>query len=294
MRLLARSATVVMATMLVATLMSSSAGAASQIDTSHRFGPGQARVVNSRYASTVKIDGGVVTVRPPAAHLHTWSSEAAVETKAWATENVMGYRAVTFGLGRVTITQNALGVPHVENLLAWVGLVYVNGATFSCPMMRSGSDPVKLPSLSLPSNGYAAVIIGDKPGSPAVVYKARSEACGRVDTSSLANAREAVSVPWIPNGILVSEVMNVQVSVPPCAGIGGVSTGGSATAMTITVYALVPESPVAVSCVPNRVVNQTVTLGPGSTPDAPPPLVSSSTHLLHGDLGPVQVVGPPV
>jgi hypothetical protein len=177
----------------------------------------------------------------------------------------------------------------VENLLAWVGLVHVNGATFSCPMMRAGSAPSKLPYL--PSDGFAAVVIGDKTGSPAVVYRARSEACGRVDQSSLANAREAISVPWTPNGILVSEVMSVQVDVPPCAGIGGISTGGSAKAMTITVYALVPESPVAMSCVPRRLVNQTVTLGPGSTPDAPPPLVSSSTHILHGVLGPAQVVG---
>jgi hypothetical protein len=256
---------------------------------SHRFAPSEAKLADGRYISTVQLDGGVVTIRPAPKHLRPQSSERGVETKAWATENVLGYRAVTFGFGLVTISHHAAGVPHVTNLPAWVGLAYVNGATFSCPMIRAGSGTPKLPPLQ--SDGYAAVVIGARTGSPAVVYRARSEACGRVAKSSLANALEAISVPWIPNGILVSELLSVQVDVPPCGGIGGIATGGSAAAMTVTVYALVPESPVAMSCSPRRFVNQTVVLGPGSTPGAPPPLVSSSTQILHGTLGPVQVVG---
>jgi hypothetical protein len=252
------------------------------------FSPTEAKLADGRYTSTVKLDGGVVTISPAPKRVRPETNEAEAETKAWATENILGYRAVAFGFGLVTIEQHTAGVPRVTELPAWVGLAYVNGATFSCPMIR-GTGPTKLPAL--PSDGFAAAVIGDRAGSPAVVYKARSEACGRVGKSSLANALEAVSVPWIPDGILVTELLNVQVGIPPCGGIGGISTGGSAAAMTITIYALVPESTVARRCTPERLANQTVALGPGVAPGAPPPLVSSRTQILHGDLGPVQVVG---
>ena len=157
-------------------------------------------------------------------------------------------------------------------------------------MMRTAPTQ---PDPPLPTPGDAAVVVGSSVGSPAVVYRARSEPCASVAPASLSNALEAVSVPWIPEGVASTELLNIQVDVPPCGGIGGIASGGSAEVQTITVYALVPERPVAQSCVPGRFVDQTVVLGPGRTPGAPPPLVSPGTHILHGDLGPVRVVGPP-
>jgi hypothetical protein len=62
--------------------------------------------------------------------------------------------------------------------------------------------------------------------------------------------------------------------------------------MTITVQAVMPESQVAMSCIPDRTVDETVTLGPGRTPGAPPPLVGPDTQILHGATGPIHVVGP--
>ena len=206
----------------------------------HRFDPGRAQVVGGRFTSTVKLDGGVLTIRPAPKRLMHESGEAAAETKAWATGNVMGDRAVAFGFGLVSVAQRSAGVPKVTDLPAWVGLVYADGATFSCPAALGGSERTKLPPL--PSDGYAAVVIGDEKGSPAVVYRARSEACGTVVKSNLTNVLESISVPWIPNGVLVSELLSVQVDLPSCSGIEGISTGGSAAAMTITIDARARES----------------------------------------------------
>ncbi len=198
----------------------------------------------------------------------------------------MGYRPLAFGFGLVTIAEDANGVPPVVDLPAWVGLASDSAVSFSCPSVRTSPSGPRPP---LPTPGDAAVVIGSS-GRPAVVYRARSAPCGRVVPASLTNALETVSVPWIPEGVLASEVLNVQVDVPRCGEIEGVATGGSANAMTVTVYAVLPESPVDKSCTPRRFVSQTVRLGPGNVPGAPPPLVSASTRILHGDLGPVRVV----
>ncbi len=253
----------------------------------NRSDPSGAQIVHSRFVSTVKLDGGVVTIRPAPLSLHP-RSQLQVEDQVWATSQLMSYRPQAFGFGLVTITEHAAGVPPVVDLPAWVGLASDAQIAFSCPMTRTAPTQ---PDPTLPTPGDAAVVVGSSPGSPAVVYRARSEPCGSVVPSSLTNAQETLSVPWSPDGTLNSEPLNVLVVVPPCGGVGGISTGGSAAAMTITVYALVPESPVAMSCTPRRLVDQTVILGPGRTPGAPPPLVSSSTQILHGDLGPVRVVG---
>jgi hypothetical protein len=254
----------------------------------HRFDPSRARVVDNRYVSTVELDGGIVTIRPAPKRLRPKTSEAGVETQIWATSQVMSYRPQALGFGLVTITKHAAGVPEVTNLPAWVGLATVAQIAFSCPAMTA---PPTQPHPPLPTPGDAAVVVGDARGAPAVVYRARSAPCGTVEAASLTDALEAVSVPWTALGPVVSELLNVRAAVPACGGIGGIGSGGSASAMTVTIYALVPESPVAMSCVPRRFIDKTVVLGPGNTPGAPPPLVVSTTQILHGGTGPVRVVG---
>jgi hypothetical protein len=253
-----------------------------------QFDPSQAKVVHSRFVSTVKLDGGAVTIRPAPTDMHPKMSGPVVEDQVWATGQIMGYRPLAFGFGLVTITKHTKGVPPVVDLPAWVGLASDSEVGFSCLSERTA--PTR-PDPPLPTPGDAAIVIGSSTGRPAVVYRARSAPCGSVGPASLTNALEAISVPWIPEGVLVSEVLKVQVDVPRCGEVEGIATGGSAAAMTITVDALVPESPVATSCTPRRLVNQTVKLGPANIPGGPPPLVSSSTQILHGDLGPVHVVG---
>jgi hypothetical protein len=254
----------------------------------HRLDPSRARVAHDRYVSTVELDGGVVTIRPAPKDLRPKTSEAGAETQIWATSQVMSYRVQALGFGLVTITHHAAGVPEVRNLPAWVGLATVAQISFSCPAMTAPpprSDP------ALPTPGDAAVVLADARGGPDVVYRARSAPCGSVEAASQTNALEAISVPWTALGPVVSELLNVRAAVPACGGIEGIGSGGSASAMTVTIYALVPESSVAMSCVPRRFVDRTVVLGPGSTPGAPPPLVTSSTQILHGATGPVRVVG---
>jgi hypothetical protein len=277
-------------TLLVVGLCSSIGGALPRATSplASRFDPSQAKVVDSRFVSTVKLDGGVVTIRPAPVDMHPKRSELAVEEQVWATGQIMGYRPQAFGFGLVTITKHADGVPPAVNLPAWVGLANESQGGFSCPNMRP--SPTR-PEPVLPTPGDAAVVIGSSTGRPAVVYRARSAPCGSVDPATLANAAEVISVPWIPNGVLDFEALNVQVDVPRCGGIEGIATGGSAAAMSITVYAVVPESPVRKSCIPRRFVDRSVILGPGNIPGAPPPLVSSSTQILHGPLGHVRVVG---
>lgn len=253
------------------------------------FDPSHAMVLHSRFVSTVKLDGGVVTIRPAPSGLRPKKSERGIEGQVWATSQIMSYRPQAFGFGLVTITKRAAGVPTVENLPAWVGLASDAQIAFSCPSFAStptGPDP------PLPTPGDAAVVVGSGNGSPAVVYRARSRPCASVEPASLSNALEMVSVPWTALGPVLSEAVNVQATVPACGSVFGVSSGGSAAAMTITVQAVVPESPVARSCIPHRSVSETVTLGPGRSPGAPPPLVGPGTQILHGATGLVRVVGP--
>jgi len=260
----------------------------SRTSSHHRFDPSRAKVVHNRFVSTVELDGGVVTIRPAPRGLKPKTSEAGVATQIWATSEVTSYRPQAFGFGLVTITKQAAGVPEVRDLPAWVGLASVSQVAFSCPAMIT---PPTRPDPPLPTPGDAAVVVADAKGGPAVVYRARSSPCASVVAASLTNALETVSVPWTALGPVVSELLNVRAAVPGCGAISGIGAGGSASAMTVTTSALVPESPVAMSCVPVRFVDMTVDLGPGDAPGAPPPLVTPTTEILHGATGPVRVVG---
>ena len=174
-----------------------------------RSDPSGAQIVHSRFVSTVKLDGGVVTIRPAPLSLHP-RSQLQVEDQVWATSQLMSYRPQAFGFGLVTITEHAAGVPPVVDLPAWVGLASDAQIAFSCPMTRTAPTQ---PDPTLPTPGDAAVVVGSSPGSPAVVYRARSEPCGSVVPSSLTNAQETLSVPWSPDGTL-------QFRTTECAGGG--------------------------------------------------------------------------
>jgi hypothetical protein len=58
--------------------------------------------------------------------------------------------------------------------------------------------------------------------------------------------------------------------------------------MTITIGAVVPDVPH--HCHGTKSVNETVVMDPAAGPGAPPQLVSGTTKILHGALGPVTMV----
>jgi hypothetical protein len=136
------------------------------------------------------------------------------------------------------------------------------------------------------------VVIGAAHGSPAVTYTARSVTCGSVQPAALAVATQAVSVPWRAVTGVENDSILVRASLPACGQLQGIDSGGSAKVWTITVAAVVPE--VHGRCDGIRDITETVVLGPvGNPPGAPPPLVSASTIIRHGHLGPsMQAIAP--
>ncbi len=209
-------------------------------------------------------------------------------TQIWATSQILGYRPQALGFGVVTITKHAPGVPPITRLPAWVGFATVSGIAFSCPsMVLRPHAPAIVPPVSA---GDAAVVVGVARGSPAVVYKARSAPCDTLLPSSLTRASEAFSIPWVPLGPITGELLRVEAVLPVCGSYAGTASGGSAAAMTVTLYAVVPEGEPGSHCGGGRVVSETILLGPGPVPGAPPPLVSPSTSILHGATGPERVV----
>jgi hypothetical protein len=262
-----------------------------------RVAPVTPRIVDGRFASVVELDGGAVTVRPSPRRLHPTSDASRIEAQVWSTGQIMGFRRQSFGFGLVTIRSRRAGIPRVRNLPAWVGLATDAGFAVSCPMMRAtsgGTVPPAQPVLTSP--GEAAVIIGSATGAPALVYRARSEPCGSVVPATLTEALQRLSIPWMETGPVTGQLLSVTAILPKCGSFEGISSGGSASAMTVTLYAVVPEAPPARSCAPAHVIDETVPLGPIADPDAPPPLVGPHTQILHGTIGSVPVVSltPPV
>lgn len=247
-------------------------------------------MVNGRFVSTVTLDGGAVTILPAPRRLHPRRAESAVETQIWATEQIMSYRRQILGFGIATITKKAPGVPRVTKLPAWIGLATRAGLSVSCPSLAP--DPRTPPLPVLPSDGEAAVILGDAGTAPAVVYQARSVICESVTPAQLTNALESLSIPWTQVGPVNDGVLELQATVPQCGQYSGASSGGTAKALTVTIYSDVPEDTAHRHCPAARVVDESLPLGPVGVPGAPPPVVSAGTAILHGETGPVRVVGP--
>ncbi len=283
---------VVAAAVLLSVLSLPPTGGATPLPSGTRESPEDARVVGGRFVSTVELDGGAVIVVPAPPGIRPRMGESKVETQLWATSQLLGYRAQALGFGIVTIARRQPGIPRVVKLSAWVGFATVSGVSYSCPAMIVRPHAPTLPHLS--SAGDAAVVVGDADGAPAVVYKARSAPCDSVVAPSLTRATEVFSIPWVPIGPVGGELLQVQASLPGCGDYAGNATGGSAAAMTVTLYALVPESLRGSSgCGIGHVDPETIMLGPGAIPGAPPPLVSPSRQILHGTIGPVRAVSPP-
>lgn len=275
--------------MLLLVLSGSAAAGGNNPAQADRSSPGSMDVINSRFVRRVTLDGGEVVVTPAPKHLHPRRDGDSVEVEAWATGQLMGYQSQAFGFGLATIHDRAKGVPTVRNLPAWIGFATAPEA-FSCPAIVPSPTAGRLSAL--PSAGEAAVIIGASPGGPAVVYQARSETCGGLAPARLSNAQEEISITWMPVGLPNEVSIDVEATIPACGSLMGSGSSGSAAAMTVFLAAVVPEDTAHFRCKPDHLIDETVMLGPGPTPGAPPPLVSAATKILHAATGPVRVVEP--
>jgi hypothetical protein len=245
--------------------------------------PRQDSVVRGRYATTVRLDGGTLTVAPPPSATRPRLAEATARSAFTADAQLAGYHRVVFGYGVATIRLRAHGVGRVTRLPAWVGFAK-SAASFNCPATSSNPTDVPVPA----SNGYAAVVIGSVHGAPAVTYVARSAPCNAVVPASVANASRSISIPWRTAGPVDNGSVRIEATVPPCGTVGGISSGGTAASVTITVYAVVPDIPR--HCRGPSSASETIALPPGGGPGAPPPLLTGRTAIRHGRLGPADVV----
>ncbi|MGP0030714.1 MAG: hypothetical protein ACLPVF_09445 [Acidimicrobiales bacterium] len=250
--------------------------------------PGPASVVGGRFVVPVELDVGVLTVTPAGRARHPVITERAAAREIWASPTVVGRQAGPLGYGVVTITRRARGVPAVRGLAAWVGFARTT-ASASCPAETGTVPPgVQQAQAALPSSGFVAVVIGAGNGSPAVSYAARSAVCRSVQPAAMARARQALSIPWRPVDGIEDGAIRVRATLPPCATVGGTSGSGDARTFTITVGAVVPD--VRGRCAPRRSVTESVTVGSAQNRlGAPPPVVTSSTRIVHGRLGPLNL-----
>jgi hypothetical protein len=248
--------------------------------------PRAADVVRGRFVRPVDLDAGVFTVVPaPKGDRPRLSQEQAAQ-EIWASPVLQGHEKGPLGYGLVTISLRANGIPRLKRLRAWVGFAR-SPEVANCPaeFPSATSNPTGESGVALPSSGYAAVVIGTGHGAPAVTYTARTALCGTVQPPAVAAANEVLSVPWRVVTGVENDSIALRASLPDCGQLQGVNSAGSAKVVTIIVDAVVPD--VHGRCHGPHTVRQTVALGPvGDTPGAPPPLISGSTVIRHGRLGP--------
>ena len=256
--------------------------------------PARADVVLGRYVTSVSLDSGVLNVVPAPEHDRPTVPEESAAQKIWASPALLGRQEGPLGYGLITMSLHVKGVARVFRLPAWVGFAKATD-TASCPAQQSvpTPNPNGTSLTALPSNGYAAVMIGAASGSPAVSYTARSRVCTSVQAASLAKATEVLSVPWQLLSGPSGGSIRLRATLPPCGHLVGISGGGSEKAWRITVGAVVPD--VLGRCGSTQSITQTVDLGPpGNPPGAPPPPVSAATRILHGPIGPVALALAPL
>ena len=189
---------------------------------------------HGRFIQSFTLDNGAMTVRPAPKSMKPTRTESQAATEIWATSRVVSTQRRFVGFGLATITIKVKGVPVVKSLPAWIGVTYSNEAQ-SCTAMSGPPKKLTPPH----SDGYAAVILGDRRASPAVVYTAGADVCNRYRPASVQDALEIWSVPWT-----FSRPGVVAVHYPNCAQWDSTAAGFSPTSgLTITEFVSQAEDP---------------------------------------------------
>jgi hypothetical protein len=150
----------------------------------------------------------------------------------------------------------APALPTYRRRLAWVGIVW--GATGAC----SGSTTTR-PGTS-DSTTYIAIVIDAHTGDRTIAYRSggSSPCTGTVQTPTVTEPNELLSVPWQPVGPASTAV---QIQIPPCGQYYGwtqVPTTGGGVADQVVVS--VPFDPTCGATAPQpQAVDQVVPLGSG-------------------------------
>jgi hypothetical protein len=161
-------------------------------------------------------------------------TESEAATEIWATTGVASTQRRFIGFGLATITVRVKGIPTVKSLPAWIGVTYSNDLE-ACPAMTGTPKKLTPP----PSDGYAAVILGDRTGSPAVVYTAAADVCDRYRPASVQNALEVWSVSWT-----YARPGVIAIHYPNCAKWDSTAAGFSPqSGLTITEFVTQAEDP---------------------------------------------------
>jgi len=189
---------------------------------------------HGRFTQSFTFDNGAMRVRPAPKSMKPTRTESEAATEIWATSGVASTQRRFIGFGLATITIRVKGVPAVKSLPAWIGVTYSNGIR-SCPAMSGTPKKLSPPH----SDGYAAVILGDRRGSPAVVYTAAADVCDKYRPASVQDALEMWSVPWT-----YSRSGVVAVHYPSCAKWYSTAAGFSPkSGLTITEFVTQAEDP---------------------------------------------------
>jgi hypothetical protein len=189
---------------------------------------------HGRFTQSFTFDNGAMKVRPAPKSMKPTRTESEAAIEIWATSGVASTQQRFVGFGLATITITVKGVPTVKNLPAWIGVTYSNEVQ-SCTAMSGAPKKLTPPH----SDGYAAVILGDHRGSPAVVYTAAADVCDRDRSATVQDALEMWSVPWTysRSGVVV-------VHYPSCAKWDSTAAGYSPkSGLTITEFITKAEDP---------------------------------------------------
>lgn len=170
-----------------------------------------ASIVNGRFVKPFELDADGVLVLPPPTGYRPERTLAIATEQAWATQWLSGRATDAIGLGEVWVRKGAPGLRPTGGIIAWVALVNGSNLTFSCPADVVTPGHPSRPPTDLHADGWSAVIIGDRLGSPAVVYQAANDTCDHVHGPTLTRADETVSTPWRLTGT------GVETTVPSCA-----------------------------------------------------------------------------
>jgi hypothetical protein len=217
------------------------------------------------------VSSGSVATTGPSTTIPLPSTTTAPTTSPTTTpgSTTTGPTTATTGAG-VAVPPSTL-LPGYHDRLAWVGIVW--GPTGACP---GGTTTVPA---SPRSTTYVAIVIDARTGQRVIAYRSGGvSACtGAIQTPSVTEPNELLSVPWQPVGPTSTAV---QIQIPACGHYYGwtqVPTTGGGLADQVVVS--VPFDPTCGSTVPQtQAVDQVVPLGSGQG------LVD------HAPVGPVQAL----